>query len=239
MSFPLVSIIIPAYNHANVLERCLHSIEKQTYQNIEIIVVDDGSTDETAKQFSSRSSSRPYHFFRCGDNRGASAARNEGARMASGEYLLFIDADAELRADAVEQMVKALDEHPDVSFAYPSFRFGWKSFRVGPFDPEALRRGPMIHTTALIRRDAFPGFDESFKKFQDWDLWLTVVERGGEGVWIPEELFQISVRRNGISSWMPSIIHRLPWPILGWMPREIARYREWERIVKQKHGIAT
>ena len=236
MSHPLVSIIIPAFNHKDVLEACLKSIEAQTYSNLEIIVVDDGSTDGTEAAFATRASSCSYRFVRQ-ENRGAPAARNAGARMANGPFLIFVDADVTLREDAIEWMMKTLEEHPAASFVYSSFRFGGKRFRVGPFDPDALRRGPLIHTTSLIRKDAFPGFDELLKKFQDWDLWLTIIEKGGTGVWIPEELFQVSTRRDGISLWLPSFTHRIPWPIFGWMPQEIARYREWETVIKKKHHI--
>ena len=236
MSHPLVSIIIPAFNHKEALETCLKSIEAQTYSNLEIIVVDDGSTDGTEVAFASQSSTHPYRFVRQ-ENRGAPAARNAGAQMANGTFLIFVDADVTLQKDAIERMVMALEEHPDASFVYSSFRFGGKRFRVGPFDPSALRRGPLIHTTSLIRKDFFPGFDESLKKFQDWDLWLTIVEKGGTGIWIPEELFQVATRHDGMSSWLPSIVHRLPWPMFGWLPQEIARYREWESVIKKKHHI--
>lgn len=232
----LVSIIIPAYNHRDALTTCLASLEAQSYQEIEIIVVDDGSTDGTEARFASRASTRPYLFIRRDQNNGAAAARNRGAEAATGDALLFVDADAVLRPDAVLKLMQALKASPEAAFVYSSFRFGLKAFRVGPFDPDALRRGPLIHTTALVRRSAFPGFDESLKKFQDWDLWLTVVERGGAGVWIPEQLFRVSVRKGGISSWLPSFMHQIPWPILGWTPREVARYRHWKSVVKKKHG---
>lgn len=238
MSAPLVSIVIPSWNHAETLGSCLASIEKQTYRSIEIIVVDDGSTDGTEVQFGARTFSVPYHFVRLVENRGAAAARNEGARHATGEFILFVDADEVLAPLAIEKMVSALSDHPEAAFAYSSFRFGFKLFPALPFDAEKLRQMPFIHTTSLLRCALFPGFDESLKKFQDWDLWLTIVERGGKGIVIPEELFQISIRDEGMSNWMPSFVHHMPWPIFGWMPKEIAKYRHWEKIVKEKHHIA-
>lgn len=236
-SGPLVSIIIPAWNHGRELMDCLKSIEAQTYRPLEVIVVDDGSTDDTQARLLSFQSSLPFKFIRFDQNRGAAAARNAGARLTSGDYLLFVDADALLRPIAIRRMLETLEARPDASFSYSSFRFGWKKFKSRPFDATALRLRPYIHTTALIRREAFPGFDESLKKFQDWDLWLTVTERGGTGVWIPEGLFKISVGRKGMSRWLPSVFHVLPWERIGWMPRELKNYRYWERVVKEKHGI--
>lgn len=235
---PLVSIVIPVWNHARELARSLESLKRQSYPSLEGIIVDDGSTDNPRAVVEAAQTPFPVHFTRFEANRGAAAARNEGAKTASGTYLLFVDADAVLVPHAIQLMVETLRAHPDASFVYSSFRFGWKRFPSRPFDAEALRRGPYIHTTSLLRRNAFSGFDESLKKLQDWDLWLTIVERGGVGVWIPEELFRLSVGRKGMSRWLPSFFHRLPWEWVGWMPTELKNYRHWERVVKEKYGIA-
>lgn len=236
----LVSVVIPVWNHAKELEKCLRSLTTQTYAPLEIIVVDDGSNDDPKSVVERAAAAHPVGahavrpYIRLNQRKGAAAARNEGARLATGEYLIFVDADAVLVPRAIERMVKTLESHPDAAFAYSSFRFGWKRFPSRAFDADALRRGPYIHTTSLLRRAAFPGFDESLNKFQDWDLWLTVVERGGVGVWIPEELYALSVGRKGMSAWQPSFVRRLPWPLT----EEIKKYRHWERIVKEKHHIA-
>ena len=234
---PLVSVVIPTWNHKEELVACLESLNVQTYRPFEAIVVDDGSTDGTAERMSHVRVSYPLRYIQFVENKGASAARNLGAKRSEGEYLLFVDADAELRPHAIERMANVLREQEDVDFVYSSFRFGWKLFKSRAFDPEILRTMPYIHTTSMLRRSVFPGFDESLKKFQDWDLWLTVTERGGRGLWIPEELFVLKVRREGMSHWLPAFVHKLPWQLIGWMPRELRNYRKWERIVKKKHGI--
>lgn len=237
MSEALVSIIIPTWNHLPELLECLKSLAKQTYRNLEVIVVDDGSTDGTGDRMASYHAPFSLKVHLLPENRGAAAARNEGAKLAAGDYLLFVDADEELKSHTIEKMVATLEAHPEAAFAYSSFRFGWKRFASRGFDAEALRHGPYIHTTSLVRRSVFPGFDETLKKFQDWDLWLTIAEHGGKGIWIPEELFTIKTRAEGMSRWLPSFAHKLPWPMFGWMPKEIARYREWEMVIKQKHHI--
>lgn len=237
MSQILVSIVIPSWNHGLELVECLTNLEKQTFRDFEVIVVDDASTDDTQERLMSVHPTYPFRAIRLERNSGAPVARNRGAMEAKGTHLLFLDADVVLRSDALEIMLRTLnDSHVD--FVYSAFRFGWKMFKGYPFDVERLRYMPYIHTSALMRREVFPGFDETLKKFQDWDLWLTVVERGGKGVWIPDVLFTVKARKEGMSHWLPSLIYALPWSWIGWMPRELRKYREWERIVKEKHGIA-
>lgn len=126
--------------------------------------------------------------------------------------------------------MRALREHPEVSYVYSAFRFGWKTFRSFPFDPDRLRRMPYIHTTSLIRRVHFPEFDESLKRFQDWDLWLTMLAHGHVGIHIPEVLF--TVRSGGtMSRWFPSFALKLPWK-----PSWVRAYEDAAAIIRKKHG---
>ena len=238
MSRPLISIVIPAWNHGAELVRCLASLEVQTYSPFEVIVVDDASTDGTREKLKAVHPKYPLRVIRLEKNSGAPTARNRGAEESKGSYLLFLDADIELRPHALDSMIQALDRS-GVQFAYPSFRFGWKLFKGFAFDAELLKKMPYIHTSALMKREVFPGFDESLKKFQDWDLWLTIVEKGGKGIWIPEVLFTVKTRKQGMSQWLPSLFHAVPWHWVGWMPQELKKYRHWESIVKKKHKIGT
>lgn len=234
-SSPPVSVIIPCHNHAEELGSCLASLERQSVKPHEVIVVDDGSdcpvrVDANAYPF-------PVTLVRLEKNGGAPAARNEGFRRSNGVSVLFLDADGILVPDALERLHAALVTHPEAAFAYSAFDYGWKRFASRPFDVRALQQCNFIHTSALIRREWFSGFDESLKKFQDWDLWLTMTERGGNGAYVPDRLMRFATRRGGMSRWLPSFVHRLSWPIFGWMPEEIRRYREWEGIIRKKHGI--
>lgn len=103
---PLVSICIPAYNCGKFIENCLHSLLKQTYQNFEIIVVDDGSTDDTEKIVRGISDTR-IHFI-SQQNSGASAARNAAFLQSKGEYIKFMDADDLLGEESIQAQVKAI-----------------------------------------------------------------------------------------------------------------------------------
>ena len=231
-----ISVIIPCYNHAASIAKCLDSVFAQTYKPIEVIVVDDGSTDALDAAIA------PYLsrlMFVRQENKGGPSARNRGFRESTGELVMFCDADAILRFDALATMTNALETHLDAAYAYASFKFGWKTFPLGPFDPERLKKHNYIHTASLIRREKFPGFDETLKRFQDWDLWLTMTERGDVGVWVPEVLMrvQVSSARGGISNWLPKFVFRVPWHVLGWKPKRMVAYEQAAAIIKKKHHL--
>lgn len=223
----MVSVIIPAYNCAQTIGQCLASIFKQSFKDLEVIVVDDGSADDLASAIA------PWRdkikFFRQ-DNKGAPAARNFGFSQSRGEYVIFCDADIVMKPTMLDKMLTVLKKQPDKSFVYSSFKFGWKKFRLFPYSLERLKKMPFIPTTSLIRRGDFPGFDESLKKFQDWDLWLTIAERGGQGVWLDEVLFMV-VARGTMSVWLPKIFYHWPW--LG----QVKRYQQGQAVIKQKHNL--
>jgi glycosyltransferase involved in cell wall biosynthesis len=230
-----ISVIIPCYNHAETIERCLASVFAQTHRDLEVIVVDDGSTDASAdllKRFAGRISVISQ------ENRGGPAARNRGLAASTAPLVMFCDADVILRPDALAKMAEALATRPEASYAYASFKFGWKTFRSWDFDAARLKRMNFIHTTSLIRREHFPGFDESLKRFQDWDVWLTMLAAGRIGTRIPSVLFRVIPRRKeGISSWAPSFLYRLPWKRLGFTPKIIGRYEDAAAIIVKKHGL--
>jgi glycosyltransferase involved in cell wall biosynthesis len=111
---PLVSIIIPCYNQGHFLREAIDSVHRQTYQDCEILVVNDGSTDDTSDVASS------YADVRCinQNNQGLSAARNRGLRNSKGSLLVFLDADDRLLPHAIEVGETALRSHPECAFVY-------------------------------------------------------------------------------------------------------------------------
>lgn len=231
-----ISVVIPCYQHQAELELALQALSAQTLvDQIECVVVDDGSSPplclpEEPLPF-------PCRCIRLDKNRDAAHARNLGFDQTGGEFVLFLDADALLVPCALERFTEALDAHPEASFAYSDFVFGWKTFLGRSFDIQALRRCNYIHTTTLVRRAHAVRFDESLVKFQDWDYWLTMAEAGFSGVWIHESLFRVLTRRGRKSYWLPAFLYRLPWPLFGFTPAPIERYRLAEMVIKKKHHL--
>ncbi len=232
-----IAIVIPCYNHAKELVACLESLTQQTLRPAEVLVIDNASEDHPEVMADRFKCCLPVSVTRFTEKQGAPAARNHGAGLTHSPRLIFLDADVVLEPDALAKLSEALDKNAEADFAYSSFYWDFKKFPSRTWDAASLHKMNYIHTTSLIRRKAFPGFDESLKKFQDWDLWLTMAKNGAKGVFVDKFLFRVRQRSSGISTWLPSFVHKIPWPILGWMPKEIRKYREAEKIIREKHKI--
>ncbi|MEK7459115.1 MAG: glycosyltransferase family A protein [Patescibacteria group bacterium] len=233
---PKISVVIPTYQHARTLPACLDSVFAQDYGNIEVIVVDDGSTDNTAEVLSVYAD-RVKIITQ--ENQGSNPARNAGLAVAVGELVIFVDADVIMQPTMLTKLADALNAHRDASYAYCGFRFGWKHFRGVPWNADKLRRMNFVHTSALVRRADFPEFDPSIRRFQDWDVWLTMLEAGKHGVLVPETLFRCIVdgpSRIG-TAWLPSFVYNLPWKWLPWKPARVAKYEAAREVIRNKHNL--
>ena len=181
--FPLVSIVVPCYDGELFLEETLRSALAQSYPAVEVIVVDDGSTDgsaEIARQF-------PVRYLRQ-ENRGLSEARNTGIRMSQGAYLVFLDADDRLLPDAIACGMDALAANPDCAVAVGDHCFiesgGARLRSSGKAQPdrghyEALLRSNFIEmiSSVLFRRSVFEHvgtFDRTLRVAEDYDLYLRI-----------------------------------------------------------------
>ncbi len=230
---PIISVIIPAFNSARTIGSTLRSVWNQTWQNIEVILVNDGSTDNLEDVI------KPWRekiTYLTQANFGAPAARNRGAAAATGRWWLFLDADITLRVDALMTMATMLDAHPEAAYVYSDFKFGIKDFRLREFSASALKRMNYIHTSSLLRPAAWPGFDPTLKRFQDWDVWLTMLASGHRGLWIPQQLFRVA-DTGRMSRWLPSFVYHLPLIGRGIGNRNIEKYRAAEAAIRQKHRL--
>ncbi len=181
---PLLSVVIPAYNRATIVPRAISSVLAQTYQDWELIVVDDGSKDRTDLAVKAFGDSR-IRYLRHSQNRGQSAAQNTGIRAARGKYVAFLDSDDEWLPDKLAGDVKAFGATPGAGMAYSGKRLVDESGRVLLVRMPTLRgrvyedllAWDFIGTCSRVTArkdvlDAVHGFDESLVNCQDWDLWV-------------------------------------------------------------------
>lgn len=231
----LISIIIPVYNHSEHLSEVLDALNKQTYTNIEVIVVDDGSVPPLeSSHFSS------FHFplrFLRQENKGACAARNFGFAHSKGEYILFLDADVIASPEMLQQLFEGLEKDTSASYAYSDHYHGFKRFVARGFDGEALKKNNYITTMSLIRRKDTVAWDESIRRFQDWDVWLTMLEAGKHGVYVPGFLWRAYPHKGGMSDGLPSYAYKFPFRYLPWFFGKVRAYERAKRIVMKKHGL--
>lgn len=239
-----IDIVIPVYNQAEKIIKCLESLEMQAFQDFNVYVVDDGSTDNLQSVLSSwlraeniRAENAENEISTKTEvirrkHSGAATARNKGASLGNAEFILFCDADIILHKNFLKKCLRILQQNNSYSFVYTSFKYGWKKFSLWEFDSEKLKIMPYIHTTSLIRRAHFPGFDENIKRLQDWDLWLTVLERGHAGVWLPEYLFTVNPGGT-MSKWVPKIFVRY-----FKRNKRVQSYLDAVQVIMKKHHLA-
>lgn len=197
---PKVSVVIPCYNHGDFLPETLDSLQAQTFTDYEIIVVNDGSTDEATismLQSIARTNTRVIHTV----NMGVSAARNRGITEASGEYILPLDADDKIGPSYLELTVNVLEARPEVAIVYcERMLFGEREgIELLPeYDSRALLVDNCIYPAALFRKadwKAVGGYNESMiYGWEDWDFWIALSSLNRQVVKIPEPLFFYRVR---------------------------------------------
>lgn len=199
---PKVSVIIPCYNQGAYLDEAVDSVLSQTFRDFEIIIVNDGSSDEATNRLLAEYS-RPMTRVMVTPNQGPSAARNNGIREAAGEYLLPLDADDRIAPTYLEQAVAVLDGRPEVGIVYcrgEKFGAGSGPWMAADFSLRGMLVGNLIFCSAFFRKRAWEqagGYRESMKHgWEDWDFWLSLIEAGCEIYRIPQVLFQYRIKER-------------------------------------------
>lgn len=191
MDFPLVTVIIPVYNRENTVLRAINSVLQQTYRNIELIVVDDHSTDSTVKVIKECKDSR-IHLICLANNQGANFARNRGIEKAGGEFIAFQDSDDEWMENKLEKQIGyMLETNVDASFC-PYFLYQGKENQIVPKDyqnisfykediAQRIKKSSIVGTpTLVVRREIFSQigmFDEKMKRLQEYELVIRLVKK--------------------------------------------------------------
>jgi len=179
-----VSVIIPTFNRKKLLQRALRSVYQQTYSSIEVIVVDDGSTDETAAMIKENFPKTKYLFQK---NTGVSAARNLGIKNARGQWIAFLDSDDEWLPEKLEKQICFLNASP-LSWVQTRERWIRDGKEINPGQKHQMISGMifkescelcLVSPSAVILQkelfDRYGFFDESLPACEDYDLWLRIL----------------------------------------------------------------
>ncbi len=193
---PLVSIVIPCHNLGAFAGEAIESALAQTYEPVEVVVIDDGSTDDSADVIA-RYSGRVRAIRQ--ERTGLERAYNRAVGEASGEYVARLDADDLFAPRYLEELWQALERSPEASYAYcRPLLFGARTgpMRCIPFSAYFLvLRTNFVNASALMRRADFidaGGYAEDLGEhaFEDWDLWLRLLSAGKRGTYVREPLLQ-------------------------------------------------
>lgn len=209
----LISVVVTCYNHEKYIEQCLRSIFNQTYRNIELIVLDDGSTDSSAKIIQEVLKGSPFETsFESHENLGVVKNRNMGLGLIKGDYLLFVDSDNYLDMDYIEQLyVKLIETNADIAYCdlfNPEKEEYYLKSRE--FDLTDFLNASFIDNCSLIRRISIGNarYDENLnrKKLEDYDFLLNLIlNNGAKAVYQPNTKLNYRVFETGSISLRNSV----------------------------------
>lgn len=210
---PIISVIIPAYNSELTIQETIESVQKQTFSDFEIIIIDDGSQDGTVELVKSLVKLEPRLKIFCYGNAGVAVARNRGIELAQGEFISLLDADDLWTPDKLELQLKALKNNPEAGVAYSWTNpideqgkilfLGTRPVWEGNVYGELLQTNFVSNgSNILVRREAIKsiyGFPSDFPTASDWDFYLKLAFKWSFVV-VPQYQILYRQRSNSMSS---------------------------------------
>ena len=246
---PLVSVIVPIYNAAPFLRETLDSILASTYRPIEVVMVDDGSHDDSLTIAQSYCKQYTECQVIAQDNTGVSAARNTAIKAAKGTYILPVDADDKIADTFIEKAVEVIEHDNNIRVVgCRCWMFGAvdKEWKLPDFSHSLLARKNMIPATALYRKadwERCGGYCEEEIYREDWDFWLSMMELGGTFYRLNEILFYYRIAplhstgsRRVLAKGRKKIIvdainRRHPEYLKKYLGGPLHYHRSWSRII--------
>jgi len=186
----LVSVVIPCYNSEETIVACIESVRNQTYKTVEILIIDDGSTDHSSERITTymKEHGHPANLkLLSQQNAGPSAARNKGVNIASGDWIAFLDADDYWMPEKLHIQMKCLEEHPDVALvgvqsnSYTianSDHFSLLTFKQMLFKNHFKTSGVVLRKSVALETP----FDEKMKYSEDYRAWLIIAAKYKVGI---------------------------------------------------------
>lgn len=214
MAETMVSVLLPTYNRQSLLHMAVESVLGQTYPHFELIIVDDGSTDNTEEYVRSLTDER-IRYYKLEENGGQAKARNYGIELARYDYIAFEDSDDRWLSDKLAIQMKAMEAtSSEVGFSYHNMRYYIGNIGLDPFTdiPSEKKSGNIYERllydnmvacpTILAKKEcllAVGGFDTSMKSLEDYDLVLKMAKKY-QALFIEEILIEVTQSENGVSA---------------------------------------
>ena len=240
----LVSVVLPTYNRAYVLERAIESVQNQTYSNLEIIVIDDGSTDNTSQVIENISEHR-IRYIKNPRNAGVSHARNLGIVASGGKYIAFQDSDDVWRKDKLEKQIKYMEQN-DYGMVYSAFEREFQDGTVVYYPPKemslekkqgnivkSLLERNLVSTQAmLVKKEVFQNigfFNEGMSNLEDYELAVRIAKKYQVGM-VDEPLVHLYTMEDGINQNQLEALVNITYIYLS-NQRELKEYGMYDGII--------
>lgn len=209
----MISIIIPSYNSAHLIYDTLNSVLQSTLSDYEIIIINDGSTDNTHDVVTPYLADKRIKYI-YQNNKGLAGARNTGINAANGEYLVFLDADDLILPDKLHVQSVYLHQHPEMDMVYSHSQWfieddlnDTRPVQFPVYEGNVINQliyGNFMHVNSvMVRREKVIEaglFDESLRELEDWDLWLRMVLRGSRVGFTPGIYSKVRIRKGSMTS---------------------------------------
>lgn len=195
MKQPLVSIIIPTFNNQSTIANTLSSVYEQTYSDIEVIIVDDGSTDDSRNVIPEYIQDKPFSRLISQINKGPSAARNLGFESSNGEYLVFLDADDIIAPTYIEECVRKFQATPSLGIVFSQTHLIDDQvgvFQLADYSPTTIMQQNCFPISAMIKAAIFREiglFDTNIRYGEDWEMWIRYTQKNDYIYKIEKPLF--------------------------------------------------
>lgn len=205
----LITVCITNYNYEKYIIECLESVKSQTFKNIELIVIDDISSDKSIDIISSWMSKNKRRFHRCvllknQTNQGPSVSRNIVFEKATGDYVFILDADNEIYPKAIEKLYNCLDDDFMGSYSHIEIFGNQKGIGYSDiWDGDRLKKSNYIDVMSLVKKEAWKavcGFSHIDEGWEDYDFWLKFRDAGFELKFLPEILCRYRIHGNSRTS---------------------------------------
>ncbi|MDY4693742.1 MAG: glycosyltransferase family 2 protein [Blautia sp.] len=209
----IFSVVIPAYNVEKLITKALESVRKQTYQNYEIVVVNDGSKDDTEKVVGNYSESHPDMkiIYERQKNGGAAVARSRGIELSTGDYIAFLDADDIWYPQKLESVLKCINEDKGDFYYNGEMEIGidgskresnYRQLNEDALSDMIINGNPISTSTVVVRADLlkkYQTFNDGIRYAEDFSCWISLARAGLRFYYIPEILGEYIRNENGLT----------------------------------------